>query len=102
MFAISIAAVATSAQAAEIVYNREATATEVEALRRAAPEVMRELEALPPWQAWAADGADGRVAVRIESQAVCGATGWCHAYVLAKGKVVWRGMLAERADWPQH
>lgn len=91
---------ATAAPAAEIVYTRTATAAEIAAIRTVASEIIAQAEAAPPVSAWAADGVDGNVAVRIEGQAVCGATGWCPAYVLADGKVTWRGMLGERPEWP--
>lgn len=90
---------AATVQAAEIVYNRQATVSEIAAVRVVAPEIIAQAEAAPPWQAWAADGAYGRVTVRIEAGAVCGATGMCPAYFLVDGKVVWRGMLPERANW---
>lgn len=97
-FAIALSTVA--AAAAEIVYNREATAAEIAAVRQAAPEIMQQAEAMPPVSAWAADGDDGKVVVRIEAGAVCGSMIGCPAYVLADSKVRWRGMLPERADWP--
>lgn len=85
--------------AAEIVYNRQATTAEIAAVRTVAPEIVAQAEAAPPWQAWAADRGDGRVMVRVEAGAVCGSMVGCPAYVLVDGKVVWRGMLMERADW---
>jgi|GEM_PF-4879606 len=99
MVAATLLVGATMAQATEIVYNRQATVAEIAAIRQAAPEMMQQAEATPPVSAWEADGVDGKVMVRIEAGAVCGATGMCPAYVLADGKVTWRGMLSERADW---
>lgn len=90
--AVALLVGAVTVQAEEIVYNRTATAVEITAVRVVTPEIVAQAEAAPPWSAWAADRGDGRVMVRIENQAVCGATGWC--------EVTWRGMLGERADWP--
>lgn len=89
-----------SASAAEIVYTRTATVTEIAAIREVAAEMVAQAEATPPVSAWAADGVDGKVMVRIEAGAVCGSMVGCPAYVLADGKVTWRGMLMERVDWP--
>lgn len=92
---------ATPAMAAEISYTRTATPAEVSAIRKAAPDLMKQAEAMPPVTFWAADGLGGKVVVRIEGQAICGSMVGCPAFVIAGGKVTWRGMLPETADWPQ-
>jgi hypothetical protein len=102
LFAFAMVLLATSpALAAEISYTRQATPAEVAAIRKAVPDLIKQAESMPPWTAWAADGPDGKVAVRIEGQAVCGSMVGCPAFVIVKGKVTWRGMQGETADWPQ-
>jgi hypothetical protein len=91
---------ATTAQAEEMVFSRVATPAELEPVRMAAPEIVQQAQATPPMTAWAADGSVGRVAVRIEAQGVCGTVG-CPTYILAGGRVTWRGTTGETADWPQ-
>lgn len=93
--------VATPAMAAEISYTRTATPAEVSAIRKAAPDIMKEAESMPPVTAWAADGLGGKVVIRIEGQAVCGSMVGCPAFVIQGGRVTWRGMLPEVAEWPQ-
>lgn len=78
---------AATVQAAEIVYNRTATAAEIAAVQAIAPEMVAQAEAAPPWNAWAADGGDGRVMVRVEAGAICGSVVGCPAYVLIDGRV---------------
>ncbi len=92
---------ASPAIAAEISYTRTAAPAEVQTVRKAAPDMMKQAEAMPPVTFWAADGPGGKVVVRIEGQAVCGSMVGCPAFVIAKGKVTWRGMLPESASWPQ-
>lgn len=88
------------AMAAEVNYTRTATPAEVSAVRKAAPDLMKQAEAMPPVTFWAADGPGGKVVVRIEGQAVCGSMIGCPAFVIQGGRVAWRGMLPETADWP--
>lgn len=91
---------ATTAQAEEMVFARTATPAEVEVVRRMAPEIAQQAQAIPPVTYWAADGSAGRVAVRIEAQGVCGTIG-CPTYILAGGRVLWRGVTGETEEWPK-